>query len=165
MHPKIEAVFDDAENRYLKPEELGVLTQYVDTLPGRLTTYRALRDRELEIMQPVADQLVSELPGEAVATLERCIKNAILVLRSCALGMLLEDEALVQQRLEGWLSQSAQAYSSTAIDTVLYRLLEQQLSQVLGSQQMALFHPMFSLAQRLLTVEEEEPLTAATIGW
>ncbi|MGG6297083.1 hypothetical protein ACQ4M4_22040 [Leptolyngbya sp. AN02str] len=165
MHPQIEAVFDEAENRYLHPDEINVLTQYVNTLPSRLETYRTLRDRELEIMQPVADQLVNEMPNESLPNLERCIKNSILVLRSCALGMLLEDEQLVRQRLEGWLSTTAQAYNSYAIDATLYRIMERQLAQVLSPQQMSLFRPMFGLAQRLLMNVEDEPLTAATIGW
>lgn len=64
MPPQLEAIFDDAESRYLKPNELQLLSQYVDSLPVRLSAYRTLRDRELEVMQLVADQLQAQLPNE-----------------------------------------------------------------------------------------------------
>lgn len=150
MHPQIEALFDEAEKRYLKPEELNTLSQYVSSLPDRLETYRRLRDHEIEILQPVADHLQVELSNERVEDLERSLKNALLLLRHCAMAMLLNDEALVQDRLLGWLEQSAQVYKTYRIDSVLYRLLNQQLSQVLSPQQLGLIKPSLALAQTTL---------------
>ncbi|OLP18862.1 hypothetical protein BST81_08060 [Leptolyngbya sp. 'hensonii'] len=147
MHPQIEAIFDEAESRYLKSEELDVLNQYVETLPIRLETYRRLRDEELAVMQQVADQLQAELPQEKIANLERSIKNALLMLRYCAMAMLLNDESVVHERLLSWLRQNVQTYSTQTIDVVLYRLLNQRLSQTLSLQQMNLFSPLLKLAQ------------------
>ncbi len=165
MHPQIESVFDEAENRYLKPEELTALTQYVSSLPGRLEAYRAMRDRELEIMQAVADKLVADMPNESTETLERSIKNALLVLRYCAMGTLMNDEEFIRSRLKNWLGQTIQVYNSYAIDTALYRLLEQALSRALTSVQSALLLPMLKVAQEMLFPAAEEPLTAAALGW
>ncbi|HEY9621863.1 MAG TPA: hypothetical protein V6C78_16015 [Crinalium sp.] len=163
MDKKLENIFDDAENRYLNPDELGVLSQYVDSLPDRLDAYRTLRDREIDVMQKVVDQLQAELPQESIDTLERCIKNALLTLRYCAMGMLLNDEELVRTRLTGWLGQMAKVYNTQAIDSALYRLLEQELSQALNPQHMAFLKPMLTLAQEILF--GQEPLTAAALGW
>jgi len=167
MHPQLETVFDEAEDRYLKPEELSVLSQYVSSLPERLETYRTLRDRELEIMQKVADDLVAALPDESQAHLERSIRNALLVLRYCAMGMLLEDETFVQGRLQGWLKETLQAYKTSHIETKLYGLLEQHLAQTLGASQVTLLTPFLTLAQGTLlgTGIPEEPLTASALGW
>lgn len=150
MHPQLETIFDEAENRYLKPEELNILGRYVDSLPERLEAYRNLRDRELNIMQAVADQLQLELPQHKVEVLERSIKNALLILRCCAMGMLLNDEDLVKERLLGWLSQTIQVYDTRAVDAVLYRLLNQRLKQALNSKQLSLLNPMLLLAQTAL---------------
>lgn len=165
MHEQLESVFDEAENRYLKPEELSVISQYVDTLPDRLDTYRNLRDKELDIMQRVADQLTAEFPQESVETLERSIRNALLVLRYCAMGMLLNDEGFVKERIQGWLSQTIQVYNTQAIDTALYRLLRQSLHKTFSAAQMSLLEPMLTLAQSLLLPVVDEPLTAAALGW
>ncbi|MDX2097380.1 MAG: hypothetical protein SFW36_06350 [Leptolyngbyaceae cyanobacterium bins.59] len=152
MHKQIEELFDEAENRYLKTEELNVLSQYVSSLPERLETYRLIRDQELDIMQQVVDQLQKQMPDEPIANLERSIKNALLVVRHCAMGMLLNDENYIQDRALNWLSRTAQVYNTQTIDTVLYRLLTQRLSQVLTPQQLGLFNPFLQLVQQRLLV-------------
>ncbi|NJO43263.1 MAG: hypothetical protein HC769_27975 [Cyanobacteria bacterium CRU_2_1] len=164
MHPQITEIFNDAENRYLKPEELRFVTQYVSSLPERLDAYRNLRDRELEIMQWVADQLQAQMPQEKVETLERCIKNALLMLRYCAMGMLLNDEAFVKDRFLSWVSQTVKVYNTEAIDAALYHLLNQRLNQTLGSKSMSLLQPILSMVQNTL-VPQDEPANGVAIGW
>lgn len=167
MHPQLESIFNEAENRYLKVEELDPLDQYVTSLPDRLQTYRVLRDRETTIMQAVADSLVAAFPNEKHERLERSIKHAMLVLRYAAMGMLLEDEAFIQNRLKGWLAETVKAYNTYDIERKLYTLLDQQLTNFLNSQQASLLQPMLNLAQATLLGEdqEEEPLTASALGW
>lgn len=150
MHQHLETLFDEAENRYLKPEELKLLSQYVESLPQRMEAYRLLRDQEIELMQQVADQLQAALPQEKTEALERSIKNALLMLRYCAMAMLLNDESFVVERLLGWLSRTMQAYDSQKIDATLYRLLNQRLTQVFSPQQMSLLSPPLLLAQKSL---------------
>jgi hypothetical protein len=158
MHPQIEAIFDEAENRYLTPDELGLISQYVDSLPERLEAYRTLRDRELEVMQRVADQLQAAMPQEDVKNLERSIKNALLLLRYCAMGMLLDDESFVKDRLLGWLQGTLSSYNIQAIDSTLYRLLNQQLSQTLSASQLNLFTPILTMAQNSLLQNTAAPV-------
>lgn len=158
MHPQLESLFDEAENRYLKPEELGVLSQYVDSLPVRLTTYRSLRDCELEVMQRVADQLQAQFPNEKTEVLERAIRNALLALRYCAMGMLLNDEAFVKNRLLDWLTGPITLYHNSTVNEILYRLLNQRLSEALGSQSMTLLSPYLVMAQTLLYEQTSSPV-------
>ncbi len=147
MHAQIAAVLDEAENRYLKPDEIKLIGQYVASMPDRLDTYRNLRDRELEIMQAVAEQLQTEFPQERQETLERCLKNALLMLRYAALSLLVNDETIVQHRFLDWVKPLSSAYETKAIDGKLYRLLNQQLSKALTSKQMSYLSPSLSLAQ------------------
>lgn len=163
MHPRVETIFDEAENRYLNPEELGVLSQYVDSLPARLELYRAMRDNEIAIMQAVADQLQAEFPNEKIESLERSIKNALLVLRYSAMGMLLNDETFITKQLLNWLQKTVQAYNTLAVDTALYRLLDQQLQQQFGPQQLVFLHPMLDAAKQALLGQED--LSASALGW
>lgn len=147
MHPHIASVFDEAENRYLKPDEIKLIGQYVASMPERLDAYRNLRDRELEIMQAVAEQLQAELPQEPEESLERCIKNALLMLRYCALSLLVNDETLVQDRFLNWVKPLTKAYETKAIDSKLYRLMNQQLAKALSPKQLSYLSPSLSLAQ------------------
>lgn len=166
MHPTLESIFDEAENRYLKPDELGLISQYVESLPERLECYRKLRDNELEVMQLVVNELQAALPQESVETLERCIKNALLSLRYCAMGMLLNDESLIHERLLGWLVELNKTYATTQVDTVLFRLMDQHLSRVLTPSQMGLLEPMLMVVQReLLDDPATQSLSAVGLGW
>lgn len=165
MHPSLESIFDEAENRYLKPDELGQISQYVESLPERLECYRKLRDNELEVMQLVANELLAELSQENVDALERCIKNSLLTLRYCAMGMLINDEGLLRERLLGWLSELNKVYATTHIDTVLFRLMDQHLGRILTPKQMSLLEPMLNLVQQELLNTSPQNLTAAALGW
>jgi hypothetical protein len=160
MHPHLESLLNEGENRYLKAEELTVLSQYVNSLPTRLSTYQMLRDHELEVMQQVANQLQTDMPQEKIENLERAIKNALLILRYCAVGMLLNNESLIRDRMNSWLGKTIGFYENQAINATLYRLLNQRLSQVLGAQSMSLLAPHLALAQSLMREPTPEPVVA-----
>lgn len=155
MHPQIAAMFDEAEKRYLKPEELDCLNQYVDSLPARLETYRYLRDHEIEIMQQVADNLEAEFSQESTTTLERCLKNALLILRYSAMGMLLNDETFLHGRLITWLEGTAKAYQTETIDRSLYQMLNQRLTQLLSPAQVQMLKPHLQLAEGVLVGQRQ----------
>jgi Phycobilisome protein len=159
MDLQIANLFDEAETHYLGANELATLNQYVDSLPMRLQTYRTLRDRELDIMQAVADQIQVELSQEPVEQLERAIKNALLTLRCCAMGMLLNNESFVKERLASWFGGTMESYNQQTIGTInqsLYRLLIERLSSTLDQQQVKLLLPYLSQAQILM----QQPTTA-----
>ncbi|MGK7890589.1 MAG: hypothetical protein AB4042_14760 [Leptolyngbyaceae cyanobacterium] len=155
MHPQIEAMFDEAEKRYLKPEELNCLNDYVDSIPARLETYRYLRDHEVDIMQQVADNLEAQFSQESQATLERCLKNALLIMRYSAMGMLLNDETFLHSRLITWLEGTAKAYQTEAIDQALYQLLNQRLNQLLSPAQVQMIKPHLQLAEGVLVNQRQ----------
>lgn len=155
MNPNIEDMFDEAENRYLKPEELNHLNQYVDSLPSRLETYRSLRDQEISIMQKVADHLEEKFPNEEIAILERCLKNSLLILRYSAMGMLLNDENFLKNRLINWLEGTAKAYQTEAIDQELYHHLNDCLGETLTTNQVALLNTHLLLAQSVLVGQKQ----------
>lgn len=164
MQSPIEAVFDEAENRYLKPEDLRDLASYVSSLSDRADAYRAVRDNELMVMQQVADQLQAEMLTATTDAIERSLKNGILVLRYCAMSMLLDDETFVQTRLLNWLRESIQMQDAGAIEASLYPLMIQNLTQALTSKQMKFLEPLLTLTQNtLLQSTETEMLTVAAM--
>jgi Phycobilisome protein len=158
MNPQIEAVFDDAENRYLKPEELDLISQYTHSIPARLETYQSLRDYELEVMQWAADQLQAEMPLESVENLERSIKNGLMLLRCCAMAMLVNDQGLIRDRFLVWASPITTVYGLHLIDATLYRLMNHRLNQVLDGERMRLLTPMLAYAQNALPSNFSQPI-------
>ena len=150
MNAKLEALFNQPERRYLSTAELNQLSQYANSLPERLKVYRQLRDQEIAIMQPVADALETQLPQAPIETIEQCIKRALMVLRYCAMAMLLDDAALVEQRLQGWRPLRADVYNTQAVDQVLYPLLNQRLTEVFAPPQIHLLRPALECGSSLV---------------
>lgn len=141
MHPDLNELLVQAENRYLQTEELVGFKTYAETLAQRLKIYEFLRDREVAIFQPIADQLLNVLPNEKQERLEQCLQQWILVLRHTAMAMLLEDSSYLQYRLLDWLSGLIKARDTLPIDTKIYQLLNTRLSELLSPKALGFLKP------------------------
>ncbi|MGF1568488.1 MAG: hypothetical protein ACFCVD_10530 [Nodosilinea sp.] len=159
---KLEALFDTPDHQYLDANDISLLSQYVSSIPERVTVYRTLRDQEVAIMQPVADAL-ERSAGQSEATVERSVRNGLMVLRYVAMAMLLDHTPLVEERLQGWLPEMVKAYESQAIDQQLLQLLQQQLALVFTPAQLNLLKPGLDKA-RALMLDPRETVAASLAG-
>jgi len=147
MIPKIQELINQAQDRYLASDELGLMESYVSSLPDRLKLYKLVRDREIDILQSVADQVPSELPNVTVEDLELGIKNLVLVLRYSSMAMLLNDENFLKERLLSWLEGIMSMRDLRRLNDTLYKLLNQTLRQQFSPSQLALLQPLITAAQ------------------
>ncbi len=147
MTPKIQELISQAQDRYLASDELGLMESYVSSLPDRLKLYKQIRDREINILQAVADQVQTELPSVTDEELETGIKNLILVMRYSSMAMLLNDENFLKQRLLNWLEGIMSMRDMRRLNETLYKLLNQGLRQQLNPAQLALIQPLITAAQ------------------
>lgn len=151
MHPELEALLVEAETRYLKAEEMAEFKRYVVTIGPRLKAYELLRDKEVSIFQFVARELQDSLPNITDPILERTMKHWLLILRHCAMAMLIDDQHFLSERLLGWLSGFIEAYHSYSIEITTYDLLISQLKETLSESAFALLEPFLTEVQvRLL---------------
>ena len=150
MHPEIEALLDQAENRFLKAEELTAFKRQAATLSQRLKIYEFLREKEESIFQPVANKLQETFPDEQQETLERSLKHWLLVLRYCAMAMLLNDQAFLEQRLLDWLSGIVEAHQTQKIEATICNLLQTRLKELLSKQARAILQPFLDQAQSII---------------
>ena len=147
MAPKIQELINQAQDRYLITDELDLMESYISSLPDRLKLYKLIRDREINILQEVADQVPKEIPNVTVEDLEMGIKNLILVLRYCSMAMLLNDENFLKQRLLNWLEGIMSMRDMRRLNETLYKLLNQGLRQQFSPTQLAMFQPLITAAQ------------------
>lgn len=150
MHPEIKTLLYEAQDHYLKPEEIETFKHYASSLAQRLETYELLRDQEVAIFQPVADQLLEAFPHEKQETLARALKHWLSVLRYCAMSMLLNNQEFLQRRLLEWLTDLMQAHQTQAIEMTIYQLLQAHLKKLLSDQQLALVQPFLEQAEDTL---------------
>jgi hypothetical protein len=157
MHSDIQALWYQAEDHYLQPQEIKAFKHHTNSLAQRLKTYKCLRDQEIEIFQAVANQLLVTFPDEEEELLKRALKHWLLVMRHCAMAMLLNNPEFFQRRLLEWLAPQIEAHQLKEIETKLYELLQKGLQQSLSEEQFALMQPFLSLAQTTL-LEERTPI-------
>ncbi len=150
MHPEIEALLDQAENRFLKAEEMTAFKRQAATLSQRLKIYEFLRDKEESIFQPVANKLQEIFPDEKEEILENSLKHWLLVLRYCAMAMLLNDGNFLEQRLLDWLSGLVEAHQTQKIEATVCNLLQTRIKEVLSEQARAILQPFLDQAQLLI---------------
>jgi hypothetical protein len=150
MHSDIQALWYEAEDHYLQAQEIKLFKHHIDSLGRRLETYKHLRDREIDIFQPVADRLSETFPEVQEALLTRALKHWIATMRYCAMAMLLNNPEFLQHRLLEWLSPQVEAYQLEEIEGNLYEFLEISLQQLLSQEQLALLEPFLSQAQTTL---------------
>lgn len=163
MHNKLETLFNEPEKRYLDTKELSMLSQYVSSLPERITVYRLLRDQEVAIMQPVADAVQQRVPDANETMIEQSVRHGLMILRYVSMAMLLDDDAFVDERLKGWLPEIVKAYGTQAVDQELFSLLRKQFSRLLSPAQLALLTPSLNRVETLL-MNSRETIDAPLAG-
>ena len=73
MYAELRELLYDAEEHYLKSEEIDKLRQNVESLKERLAIYKELRNREIDIFQAIANELEKELDPTEVEQLPELI--------------------------------------------------------------------------------------------
>lgn len=150
MHPEIRTLLYDAEIAYLQTSDLKRFKAVMASLKERMETYQCLRDREIEIFQPIADNLVEAFPGKSSKLLERALKHWLSVMRYCAMAMLLNNPEFLQHRLLEWLTDIVQVHEMEAIANHLCELLQFSLKQSLSAEQFVLIEPFLEQAKATL---------------
>ncbi len=158
MQAELNELLVQAENRYLQTEELLGFKSYAETLAQRLKIYEFLRDREIVIFQPIADQIQTIFPQEKQERLEQILQQWILIFRHSAMAMLLNDSKYLQERVIDWLSGLVQAHNSQVIDTQVYQLLNARLNELLSPKALIFLQPFLEQVKTQLL---EPPNTEA----
>jgi hypothetical protein len=150
MHSDLRTLLYDSEIAYLQGQQIYLFKHRIDALKESLEVYERLRDREIAIFQPIADELLKAFPMENPKLIERALKHWLSIMRYCAMAMLLNNPEFLQHRLLEWLTDVVQAYQMEAIENHLYELLQASLKTVLSDQQFALIQPFLAQARTTL---------------
>ncbi len=150
MHPDLESLFYKSEEKFLEATEIKLFKHHVASLADRLSLYERLRDQEVAIFQPIADQLLQAFPQEDPKLLEKCLKQWLTVMRYAAMAMLLNNPEFLQRRLLEWLTDVIQAHHTQAIEAKLCQLLQARLKEVVSGAQLGLIQPLLDQAQTTL---------------
>lgn len=150
MSSDVNSLLTQAENRYLKPEELQEFKRNTSTLAQRLKIYEFLRDREAVIFEPIAEQLQTAFPEAQQPIVEKSLQQWILIMRHCAMAMLLDDNDHLQNNLLDWLRGFVTTRKSQAIETKIHQLLLARLQEMLSPKALIYLQPNLDIAKDAL---------------
>ena len=155
MQSDIKAILYKAEEHYLQKPEIIDFQNSVASLAQRLETYECLRDQEIKIFQPIAEELVRAYPEENPKLLEKALKHWLAIMRYIAMAMLLNNPEYLERQILEWLTEMVQAHQMQAVESTIYNSLLSRLKKVLSKQQLALIQPFLEQAQTILLGEQD----------
>lgn len=147
MYLELEDIMHQAEEKYLQDENLEVFSSHIFSLRERLETYEIVRERELEIFQAVANQLLQKFSKEKPVKIEQSLKHWLLITRYCAMAMLLNNSEFLQRRLLEWLTDIVKAHDLQVIENSLVDILLKELAEKLSEKQIGYFKPFVEQAK------------------
>jgi hypothetical protein len=154
MNSKIGAIVHQSEGRYLHPDEMQFLQEYVDALPHRIAIYRSLQAKENALLDRVITKFQPMVPNltrqHGSLAWERCRRDLAQVWRYASLAMLLQDEDFLRDKLLYWLETILKSLKMRDECKPAYKLLLESLQFVLTEAESKLIRPYLLLAQSML---------------
>ncbi len=154
MHKNLENIMQMAEDHYLRGLEMQAFQIHLASLKDRLELYKLLRDQEIELFQPIADDLVKTFANEDEKKLKKLLKQWIAVMRYGAMAMLLNNPEFLQHRLLEWLATPIKIHQTQPIERKICNKLRDDLGKMLTSSQFALIEPFLNQAETVLLTEK-----------
>ncbi|MCA1903325.1 MAG: phycobilisome protein [Cyanobacteria bacterium M5B4] len=150
----LENVLDRADGTYVSAQDLRLIEQSLSSWHDRRDAYTAIQVNEgaiirraLELMQDSDRFAAKPLNNLGV---DRCQRDMLLGLRSCALAMLLEDQDLLKDRILYWQQNIFQAMN---LNYQGYKFMWQAMRSVLTEKQAELMKPYLRTAHELMSGE------------
>jgi hypothetical protein len=150
MITDIDALLYKAEAEYLQQQDLAKFKSQMFSLEQRLKIYELLRENEIEIFQPIANQLLITFPDEDQQKIERALKHWLSVLRYCGMAMLSNNQTYLQHRILEWLPVQIQAHQMESLEHTLFSFLQKRLRKTLSPEQFSLLQPFLEQAKTTL---------------
>lgn len=103
MNNTLEQSVYKADGRYFSDEELRTLSNYCQTYPTRLKTYRILCERSDMFVQQALQKLAKTDNSTVLEHGDKCTRDMNYVLQSVAIAILKDDNEGFRQQLFLWM--------------------------------------------------------------
>ena len=160
MQSDIKDILYQAEADYLNSQDVLLFKSHALSLAKRLEVYKLLRDREVAIFQPIADEISSKFSQESPQLIEKALKHWISIMRYCAMAMLLNNPEYLQRSILEWLTEMVRAHQMQSMESTIYDLLFSHLKKIMPSDRFALIEPFLEQTQTILSVKTTSKIGA-----
>lgn len=141
MNITLEKFINLAEEQYLPADEIENYRGYLAQLGQKVQVYEIIRDQEVFLFKILADELQEKYPDERSDLMIEVITQWSLVLKYCAMAMILDNPDYLSTRVDNWIRELIHLRSIPQMDKILYGTLIEILPEVLLDEQIALIQP------------------------
>jgi Phycobilisome protein len=150
----LETLVDGADGSYASKQDIRNLEHVMSSWSERKEAYLSIEINEKSIIdraiKSMEDSKVFEDKAMNKLGVDRCRRDMILALRSYALGMLLQDEEMLKDRVLYWQTNILQAMGFRQYQG--YKFLMESIYLELPKQQADLLKPYVKLAQDMIAI-------------
>lgn len=147
MNTDLDSILYKAETEYLSEQDLANFKSQIFALEKRLQIYKILREKETEIFQSIANKLSTNFADEPEPKIERALKHWLAITRYCAMAMLADNPAYLQQRILEWLTEQIEAHQMKDIEQGIAAELTKRLQKILNPEQFSVMQPYLEQAR------------------
>ncbi|AFY65210.1 phycocyanin [Geitlerinema sp. PCC 7407] len=133
LNHTLEKSLLDADGRYMSPQELYPVEQYIQSFAARVEAYHFLRDNSDKLVLAALRKLAQIHPDVIQKHGQRCKYDMTEVLRYIALAILRDDEVFFKEQMLVWLDTILVAHKKTEQCAMAYRYLQDAVNQSLTS--------------------------------
>ncbi|MDX2271774.1 MAG: phycobilisome protein [Cyanobacteriota bacterium] len=154
MNSTILEIVRQSEGRYLQPDEMRSLQDYVGSLPHRIAVYQHLQAQETALLDKVISKFQPMLPNltrqHGPKAWDRCRRDLSMVWRYCCMAMLLNDEDYLRDKLLYWMETILKSFKMRDQCQPAYKLMLDTLQFLFSEEQIKLIRPYLLLAKSML---------------
>lgn len=150
LNHNLDRTIAEADGRYLDPQELYPLEQYIQSYAIRLHTYQQLRDNSEKLIIYALRKMAQTYPELIQQYGQRCKYDMAEVLRYIALSILRDDETFFKEQMMSWLDTILVAYKRTTHCSTAYRHLQEAITASLPAQEANLIRPYMEIVTQSL---------------
>ncbi|MEN9203600.1 MAG: hypothetical protein Q6K80_11975 [Thermostichus sp. DG_1_6_bins_120] len=154
MNSMFAELLQNAEGRYLHPDELESLRAYVEGIPKRVRIYQVLHSKESVLLDRVMEKFQPTLPHltrrHGILAWERCRRDLGMVWRYCCMAMLLNDEDYLRDKLLYWLETILKSFKMRDECRPAYKLMLDSLASIFTAEESEIIRPYLLLAKTML---------------
>lgn len=148
----LEELVDRADGAYANPKDLRALEHIMSSWAERKVAYLAIQAKEESIVDRAVELMKKSNAFEDntmnALGVDRCRRDMALTIRSYALGMLLQDEEMLKDRVLYWQRNILQAMGLNNYQG--FKFLLESIYLELPVAQADLFKPYFNIARDMI---------------
>jgi Phycobilisome protein len=141
----LEKSFLQADGRYLTPQEMRSIEQFLQSYASRLNVYQVLRDNNAAFVEQALKKMGQEYPDLMQKHAPRCQYDMAETLRYISLAVLRDDEIFFKEQVMAWLDSILLAYKRHNHCAVGYRHLQDVVTAKLPTTGASVVRPYFEL--------------------